>query len=270
MRVETVDSRVAVPGGDVFVRRWSRGDADLEPIVLLHDSLGSVETWRDFPAALAQASARPVVAYDRLGFGRSSPRTGLPGAGFILEEARVHFPALARALGLERYVLFGHSVGGGMALSIASLHPGECIAVVSESAQAFVEPRTLAGIEAAEASFRAPDRLAKLDKWHGDKSRWVLDAWTRVWLSPQFRSWSLVPCLEDVRCPVLVIHGSDDEYGSEAFPRTIATQVRGPASLEILEGCGHVPHREERERVLDLASAFIRERAGFQPTPAGA
>ena len=263
-----MDSRVAVPGGEVFVRRWFCGDADLEPIVLLHDSLGSVEQWRDFPAALAEASARSVIAYDRLGFGKSSPRNGLPSTRFILEEAQVHFPALTQALDLKRYVLFGHSVGGGMALSIASLHPGRCKAVISESAQAFVEPRTLASIEAAKAAFSASEQLAKLDKWHGDKSRWVLDAWTQVWLSPQFRSWSLAPCLEAVRCPVLVIHGRNDEYGSEAFPRTIAMHVQGPTHLEILEDCGHVPHREKKERVLNLASTFIYEHAGFQPAGA--
>lgn len=263
MSAETEDSLVAVPGGNIFVRRWLVGGDDLEPIILLHDSLGSVEMWHDFPAALAKASARSVIAYDRLGFGKSSPRTALPSTQFILEEAQVYFPAVAQALALNSYVLFGHSVGGGMALSVASLHPDQCKAVISESAQAFVEPRTLAGIEAAEVSFGISERFAKLYKWHGDKSRWVLDAWTQVWLSPEFRSWSLVPYLKDIHCPVLVIHGSADEYGSEAFPRTIAKHVQGPASLEILEGCGHVPHREKKDLVLSLASAFINEHVGL-------
>lgn len=256
---ETEDFWVAVPGGSIFVRRWIAGNAELEPIILLHDSLGSVGMWHDFPAKLAESSARPVIAYDRLGFGKSSPRTALPSTRFILEEAQVYFPEVAQALSLDSYVLFGHSVGGGMALSIASLHRSHCKAVISESAQAFVEPRTLAGIEAAKESFGFPERFAKLNKWHGDKSRWVLDAWTEVWLSPEFRSWSLVPYLKDVHCPVLVIHGSNDEYGSDDFPRTIARHVQGPASLEIIEDCGHVPHRERNELVLSLASAFIHE-----------
>lgn len=263
MSSETEDALVAVPGGNIFVRRWISGTADLEPIILLHDSLGSVEMWHDFPAALAKTSARSVIAYDRLGFGKSSPRTTLPNTQFILEEAQVYFPAVAQALALNSYVLFGHSVGGGMALSVASLHPDQCKAVISESAQAFVEPRTLAGIEAAKESFGISERFAKLDTWHGSKSRWVLDAWTEVWLSPEFRSWSLVPYLKDIRCPVLVIHGSGDEYGSEAFPRTIARHVQGPAILEILEGCGHVPHREKKDLVLSLASGFIHEHVGL-------
>jgi pimeloyl-ACP methyl ester carboxylesterase len=262
MIAETTDLLVAVPGGNIFVRRWSFGGTALEPIILLHDSLGSVEMWHDFPAALAEASARTVIAYDRLGFGKSSPRDTLPGTQFILEEAQIYFPAVAQALDLKNYVLFGHSVGGGMALSIASLHHSQCKAVISESAQAFVEPRTLAGIEAAKESFSIPERFAKLNKWHGDKSRWVLDAWTQVWLSPQFRSWSLVPQLKDIQCPVLAIHGSNDEYGSEEFPRTITKHVQGPTSLEILGDCGHVPHREKKDLVLNLAATFINKHVG--------
>jgi pimeloyl-ACP methyl ester carboxylesterase len=256
--IEAEDLLVAVPGGNIFVRRWISGSDDLEPIILLHDSLGSVEKWHDFPVELAESSARSVIAYDRLGFGKSSPRTTLPGTQFILEEAQVYFPALVRALGLNSYVLFGHSVGGGMALSVAALHPGQCKAVISESAQAFVEKRTIAGIEAARESFRAAERFAKLEKWHGDKARWVLDAWTQVWLAPEFRSWSLVPYLKDVQCPVLAIHGSEDEYGSEEFPRTIVRHVRGPARLEILKDCGHLPHREMKDVVLSLVSDFIQ------------
>lgn len=262
MSAETTDSLVAVPGGNIFVRRWNSGSTVPEPIVLLHDSLGSVEMWHDFPAELSKASARPVIAYDRLGFGKSSPRYAPPSTQFILEEAQVHFPAIARALDLNRYVLFGHSVGGSMALSVAALHPSHCMAVISESAQAFVEPRTLAGIEAAKESFRIPERFAKLNKWHGDKSRWVLDAWIEVWLSPQFRSWSIVSHLKDVQCPVLAIHGNNDEYGSEEFPRTIVRHVQGPTSLEILRDCGHVPHRERNDLVLDLVATFIHKHLG--------
>lgn len=249
---------IAVPGGNVFVRRWNAEVVDRDPIVLLHDSLGAVDMWHDFPAALAGTTARQVIAYDRLGFGKSSPRDALPGFDFIVEEAEICFPLIAHSLGLSSYILFGHSVGGAMALTIAAHDPGRCRAVISESTQAFVEDRTRTGIEAARASFSDPARFARLERWHGSRSRWVLDAWTRVWLSPQFRSWSLIPALKDVACPVLVIHGSDDEYGSEEFPQAIAANVRGPATLEILKGCGHVPHREQRQVVLDLVAEFVR------------
>lgn len=258
--VKTEELFVDVPGGHVFVRKWIPDDgAGRAPAVLLHDSLGSVDLWRDFPAALGRALDRPVVAYDRLGFGKSSPREGLPSVDFIAEEATLHFPAVADALGIGRFSLFGHSVGGAMALMVAAAHGPACNWVVTESAQAFVEQRTLAGIVAARERFAQPGGLDRLARWHGDKAQWVLDAWTQVWLSPAFASWSLDPWLGRIECPVLAIHGDLDEFGSVAFPRRIVDGARGRSRLEILRGCGHVPHREQPARVLELTADFAAE-----------
>jgi len=261
MSTEATDSGVQVPGGKVFVRRWTMSHSSGPPIVLLHDSLGSVDQWRDFPAALARAAHRDVIAYDRLGFGRSTARVERPSIDFISEEARTFFPAIRRALGITRFALFGHSVGGAMALAIAASQSESCDAVVTEAAQAFVEPRTLAGIRSAKAQFGDPEQFEKLTKWHGDKARWVLDAWTEVWLSPQFSSWELDQHLREVTCPVLAIHGDLDEYGSAEFPRRITSTVKGRAELAILRQCGHVPHRERSEEVLRLTSSLLERSA---------
>lgn len=261
MTIEISESLTDVPGGRIFVRRWAAGTSCRSPIILLHDSLGSVELWRDFPAALATTTGRPVIAYDRLGFGRSMQRVERPSIDFIQQEAETYFPALRRALGVSRFSLLGHSVGGAMALVIAALQGEGCDAVVTESAQAFVEPRTLSGIRAAKAHFSDPAQFEKLVRWHGEKARWVLDAWTEVWLSPRFSSWSLDRHLDDVGCPVLAIHGDMDEYGSVEFPRRITSKVRGPSELAILEGCGHVPHRERKEEVMRLISTFLEKHA---------
>lgn len=255
--VSVTEARVAAPGGDLFVRRWGAEPAGRAPIVLLHDSLGCVDLWRDFPAELAAATARTVFAYDRLGFGQSSPRNDVPSLNFIDEEAVLHFPALADALGLDGTLLFGHSVGGAMALSIAAHHPDRCKAVITESAQAFVEERTLAGIRTAKAGFADPEAFARLTRWHGERARWVLDAWTETWLAPEFRAWSLDARLGAITCPVLAMHGDGDEFGSTAFPRRIVAGVAGPAQMEILPSCGHVPHREKAGDVLRLSGDFL-------------
>ena len=249
----------------MLVRRWSPGDSNRPPIILLHDSLGSVDQWRDFPEALAAATGRQVLAYDRLGFGRSTPRAQRPSVEFISEEALTIFPPMQQALGLTRYSLFGHSVGGAMALVIAASQPEACEGVITEAAQAFVEPRTLAGIRAAKAQFAKPGQFEKMMRWHGEKARWVLDAWTEVWLSREFSSWSLDPVLGKVTCPVLAIHGDRDEYGSVEFPRQITSGVAGPSELAILADCGHVPHREKRAEVLRLTSAFLQRRPMSRP-----
>jgi pimeloyl-ACP methyl ester carboxylesterase len=255
--MEITDSRVRVPGGSLFVRRWHTLHPAHPPIILLHDSLGSVEQWRDFPGALALAAGRDVVAYDRLGFGRSSPRAARPSFEFIEEEARSYFPAVRQVLDSAQVTLFGHSVGGAMALVIAATSPDGCDAVITESAQAFVEARTLSGIRSARGEFAEPAQFNKLTRWHGDKAQWVLDAWAEVWLSSEFSNWSLDAHLSRVRCPVLAIHGDQDEFGSVEFPRRITNGVAGPSELVILEHCGHVPHREQKDEVLRLAAGFL-------------
>lgn len=257
MTVVVQDFNIPVADGCLFARQWSPDLTTREPIILLHDSLGSVELWRDFPKALAQATERPVIAYDRLGFGQSTRRHQSPGVNFILEEAEIVFPALTQALGIASCLLLGHSVGGAMALTIAALHLDKCSAVITESAQAFVEPLTLEGIRAAQKHFSDPQKFARLTRYHGDKAQWVLDAWTEVWLSPEFASWSLDPYLPRIQCPVLALHGDADEYGSEAFPRQITEQCSGPSLMKILEDCGHVPHREKPTEVLALVTAFV-------------
>lgn len=254
------DLYVDVSGGRVFVRRWMpQTQVDEVPVVLLHDSLGCVRMWRDFPEQLACRLGKQVIAYDRLGFGESSERQLPPSLEFIEEEALSTFPELCQALNLKRVIPFGHSVGGGMAINIAAHHvsAGLCSAVITESAQAFVEQRTLDGILAAKKIFSDPAQLSKLSKYHGAKAQWVLDAWTETWLAPAFCDWSLDSHLKQIRCPVLAIHGDNDEFGSCAFPRRIAGGVESDSEAVILEGFGHVPHRENPEKVMDVVSGFL-------------
>lgn len=253
------ESFVEVPGGEVFVKTWSPPDvAGTAPLFLLHDSLGCVALWRDFPLLLSERLGKTVIAYDRLGFGRSSARTELPSVDFIEEEAQLHFPALLQALDVERFDLFGHSVGGAMAVVCAAKIPG-CRSVVTEAAQAYVEPRTLESISRVSVEFREPENFGRLVKYHGSNARWVLRAWSETWLSPGFADWSLAPLLPDVRCPVLAIHGDSDEYGSTAFPETIRSLAGGKSEMRILPDCGHVPHREKPGLILELLRGFYRD-----------
>lgn len=246
------DQFIDTDHGRLFVRRWRPATpVHSTPIVLFHDSLGSVELWRDLPERLAAATGREVIAYDRLGFGRSDPNPStLPAVSFIPDEARHGFRSLHDELGLEGFIAFGHSVGGAMALVCAATWP-DCRALITESAQTFGEDRTLEGIREARENFRDPAQVARLAKYHGDKSAWVLGAWIDNWLSPEFQAWNLDREIPQVRCPVLAIHGDTDEYGTTIHAKRIAGGVAGPSTLVILEGCGHVPHREQPEAIVD-------------------
>jgi len=176
----------------------------------------------------------------------------------VAREAQGDFAALRQALALEGFVVLGHSVGGGMAAHVAAAWPKQCVALVTESAQTFVEDRTLEGIRVARDQFAQPGQLDRLSKYHGDKAAWVLSAWVDTWLSPAFAGYSLQGALEQVRCPVLAIHGEQDEYGSLVHPRNLARWVPGPVEQEIVAGGGHVPHREQPERIVARIAQFLQ------------
>lgn len=256
--------RIATPHGQVYAQRWP-GAAGYEegiPIVLLHDSLGCTALWRDFPAELARATGHPVISYDRLGFGQSDAHPGVLSADFVAREAQGSFAALLDALAIDRFMVFGHSVGGGMAVSIAAAYGTRCQGVITESAQSFVEPLTLDGIRAARDSFVAPGQMQRLEKYHPGKARWVLDAWVDTWLSPAFGGWNLDAALARVRSPMLVFQGAEDEFGSALQPERIAALAGGPVSLVMLAGCGHVPHRECPAQLLERVQAFVAQTRG--------
>lgn len=257
--VSTHDLFLNSPRGRLFVRTWSSAKpATGAPIVLLHDSLGSVELWRSFPQQLCAATGRTVHAYDRLGFGKSDACSGKLPLDFVAQEAVTDFAWVAQQLGLHHFVVLGHSVGGGMAAHIAAYHGVSCVALITESAQAFVEDRTTEGIKLAREAFKDPEQMARLARYHGDKAPWVLNAWINTWLSPEFSQWSLAPVLPKVHCPVLVIHGADDEYGSTRHPEMIASGVNGPSTVDIVPGTQHVPHREKEAYVVSTITRFLQ------------
>jgi pimeloyl-ACP methyl ester carboxylesterase len=227
------------------------------PIILLHDSLGSVELWRSFPLALCQATRRQVIAYDRLGFGKSEAHPEQLALDFVATEAEQDFSAVLRQLGISRFIVFGHSVGGGMAVNCAAHLSADCVALITESAQAFVEDRTVAGIEEARELFKDAGQVNRLEKYHGQKARWVLDAWIGSWLHPDFSAWSLEPVLPSVKSPALVIHGMDDEYGSPKHPQMIAEMTGASVQLAIMDGTSHIPHREREADVIRLVKDFV-------------
>ncbi|MEW9897170.1 alpha/beta hydrolase [Chitinivorax sp. PXF-14] len=261
----TTDSWLDSPRGRVFVRRWHPPGKDAttpgprSPIVLFHDSLGCVELWRDFPAMLCSATGREVIAYDRLGFGRSDALSSPPALDFIADEARRVFPLIRQQLGLQRFVVLGHSVGGGMAVNCAAAFAADCDALITIAAQTFPEDKTLHGIRVAKAQLEDKKQIERLQKYHGDKAGWVLDAWTETWLHPEFASWSLDATLPQVSCPTLAIHGLHDEYGSLIHPETIGRLGRGKSRVEIVQDAAHMPHREQPEAIAGLIAEFLRE-----------
>jgi pimeloyl-ACP methyl ester carboxylesterase len=254
------DHWVVSDQGRIFVRTWApRQHDNTAPIILFHDSLGCVELWRGFPAALSARTGRAVIAYDRLGFGRSDPHPRGWSVDFVREEAERWFPQLRRQLDIAGFVAMGHSVGGAMAAHCAASFAEDCRALVTMAAQAFVEDRTLAGIQAAEREFAKAGQLDRLKRYHGDKAEWALRAWIDSWHSPAFDISAIQDRLPQVRCPTLVIHGAEDEYGSSLHPQIIGRGVSGRSAVHVLPGCRHLPHREQEEVVLALVADHLSD-----------
>lgn len=248
---------IDTPHGQLFAQSWTPSEVCGAPILLMHDSLGCVALWRDFPVRLAQASGRRVIAYDRLGFGRSAAYSGKLPLSFIEDEAHGGFRALCQQLGLSEFVLLGHSVGGGMAVGCAAVYAEACRGLITESAQAYVDTVTLDGIRVAERQFAMPGQLERLQRYHAEKAQWVLRAWIDTWLSDAFSQWNLDDQLTKVHCPLLVLHGDHDEYGSRLHPERICALASGHHDLQILPDCGHTPHREHPATVLAAITRFL-------------
>jgi pimeloyl-ACP methyl ester carboxylesterase len=135
--------------------------------------------------------------------------------------------------------------------------PGECVAIITEAGQSFTEAGTMDGLRQADENFRDPEQFARLARYHGEKAQWVLDSWVKTWLSPAFANWTLAPELEKLRVPLLALHGDQDEYGSTEHARRLVEGRPEERRMAILKGCGHVPHRDNPELVLDEVAAFL-------------
>ena len=228
-------------------------------LLLLHEGLGSVSMWRDFPHALARATGRRTVAYSRLGFGRSSPRTKPYGPRFMHEEAEEILPALRRELAMPEVVLVGHSTGASMALLHAASEPAAVRGVVAMAPLVEIEGSNLASIEAAREHYRTTDWRDNLARHHAHPVDAVFASWNDTWLDPAFREWTITAELAQVRCPILAILGDDDPYSTPAQLEALARSATNARSLETLRlpGCGHAPHREAREEVLAAIARFV-------------
>ena len=227
-------------------------------LVFLHDSLGSIRLWRDFPERLAAAAGCHALVYDRRGYGESSPFAPEPRTPAYLEREAEPLRRVLDGCGVREAVLFGHSDGGTIALVAATRDPERVRGVISEGAHVFVEELTLAGIRDAREALRTTDLAARLARYHGEKTAGVTAAWIHTWLSPAFRGWSIEPLLPAVRCPVLALQGEADEYGTPAQVDAIVRGVGGPARGWLVPGVGHTPHRDATEVVLQAALEFLR------------
>ncbi len=257
--------------------RWLRPDRDggrdddsgAPLIVFLHEGLGSVSMWRDFPQRLVDATGCRGLVYSRPGYGRSTGRTaGQPlGTDFMHRQADRWLPALLAALSVDTAAdppwLFGHSDGGSIALLHAAHFPQRVAGAVVLAPHILVEDISVASIAMARDAYRDGDLRQRLARHHDDIDT-AFRGWNDIWLDPAFRSWSIENEIAAIDCPLLAVQGLDDEYGTLEQIRGIARRLPRTRLLELAD-CGHSPHRDQAEAVIAAVVAFI---AGQRPPAA--
>jgi pimeloyl-ACP methyl ester carboxylesterase len=226
-------------------------------VVFLHEGLGSLSMWKQFPHQFCEANGLRGLVFSRYGYGNSTARPVAErwGPDFMHRQAFEVLPPLFTELGIERPWLFGHSDGGSIALLYAARFPQQVSGVVAVAPHIFVEPVAIANIEAARAAYIDGGLRAKLARHHADVDS-AFFGWNDIWLDPAFLDWNIERELEGVECPLLAIQGEGDDYGTLDQVHGIA-RIVGSAQVAVLAHCGHSPHRDQPAELTRIAGSFI-------------
>jgi len=247
---------IAVRGHRLEYEQIAGTRAGAPTLVFLHEGLGSLSLWKEFPADLAAATGAAALVYSRYGYGNSDPIAARRDVDYMHTEALESLPELLGALGIANPILIGHSDGASIALIHAGTGRWPVRALVLEAPHVFVEDLTVESIEAAREVYRSTDLKQRLARYHADPDN-AFWGWNDIWLDPAFRRWNIEASLPGVTCPVLAIQGADDEYGTLAQLDAIERGLRGPFERLVLAQCKHSPHRDQPRATLEAIAQFI-------------
>lgn len=228
-------------------------------LIFLHDSLGCIELWRDFPERLGKALKMNIFVYDRLGYGKSDPFAYDVRPLDYMEKEADMLAEIIQLHDIQKPILFGHSDGASIALIAAGKYPHLIKGIVLEGAHIFVEDITLKGINDATEAYKTTNLKEKLEKYHGNNTDALFWAWSKTWNRPDFRDWNIEHFLPQIICPTLVLQGETDEYGTLEQVYGIERAVKGPYEFHYMEQIGHNPHKQSPEDTLEIVSAFLSQ-----------
>lgn len=252
-----IESKFIEVKGKTLYIEYNNSFENKPTLIFLHDSLGCVQLWRDFPAKIAKETGCNVLVYDRLGYGKSHPMLTHERENNYMEQEADVLNDLLNELNINNAVLFGHSDGGTIALITASKYSEKINAVICEAGHIFVEDVTVKGVKDALEAFKTTNLGERLQRYHGNKVNRLFKAWTEIWLSDRFRSWNIEYLLPHIHCPLLFIQGNADEYGTLDQVEKTISQTSGTAEKYIIPDIGHTPHKEVPELVITRSVEFI-------------
>ena len=233
------------------------GNGQYRPtLVFLHDALGSVEGWKDFPEKLCDQLQLNGLVFDRKGHGRSEDFEGSYDVDYMKRQAEEVLPEVLNRFNIHNPVFIGHSDGGTIALLYEAAFQ-HSIALVSIAAHMKVEDITRQGIREAVQFFNGDGVMERLEKYHDGKGEQLVRNWEEIWLSEEFGKWNIGKDLESISCPCLIIQGSSDEYATIGHAEEIGRSIGDSAEVVLLDGLKHFPQREDPEKVIKEINRFI-------------
>src|SRR5215472_3606826 len=249
------ESYFFVDGKRLEAARIEARHSNLPTIVMLHEGLGSLAHWRDFPSRLAEATGAGVFIYSRYGHGKSDALREPRSVSYMHREAQTVLPEILRQAGIRQPLLLGQSDGASVAIIYAGTFPESPAGLILEAPHVFVEDITVSSIAQAREIYTETDLPQRLGRYHANVNS-LFWGWNNIWLDPAFRSWNIETFLDSIRCPVLVLQGAQDEYGTVAQIDAIRTRIPS-ASAIMLEKCKHAPHRDRTDATLSAISQFL-------------
>lgn len=250
---------IHLPQGTLETAWWGPSPDEAPTLVLLHEGLGSVALWRDFPARLAEATEWGVFAYSRFGYGASDPCALPRPIAYMHDEAQDVLPAVLRAAGIGKAALIGHSDGGSIAAIYAGAAPRpDLLGLVTIAAHFFVEDLNIVSIQEMRTTYETTDLRDRLARWHRHPDV-AFQGWNGAWLDPRFRDWNITEYLPRIGVPILAMQGADDPYGSDEQLKVFAAKATAPIETKLIPGAKHSPHLEAKQATLDAVTAFVRD-----------
>lgn len=260
-RTRTSRDRYLVDGHSLEALKIEARHRNLPTIVMLHEGLGSVAHWKDFPTQLAEETGAGVFAYSRYGHGASDALQEPRSVSYMHHEAQMVLPEILRKARIARPILLGHSDGASIAIIYAGTFPNNPAGLILEAPHIFVEDLSVSSIAEARVAYERTELPRRLQRYHANAES-LFWGWNNIWLDPNFRDWNIESFLELIRCPVLVLQGAQDEYGTIRQVQTIQAKIPG-ASAVLLDDCQHAPHRDQRQAILAAISRFLRSIPSF-------
>jgi len=248
-----------LPEGKIYVEKIEVTSESEYVLIFLHEGLGSIAQWKDFPELLCRMTGINGFLYDRFGYGKSDLISGKREINYIREEAFNYLPAIisAEKLNEKKIILVGHSDGGAIGLLFASTQPENLRCLISIAAHTFIEDTSVNGIRKAVEYYEKGELKEKLKKYHGEKTDTLFYNWSGLWLNKESHTWNMINDLKSINYPVLVIQGDSDEYGTEKQADIINQNVNGFSKKEIIFNCGHLPHIQARDYTAALIINFL-------------